>query len=103
MIADKNNFQVTAEIPEALNRATIKQLETYFEQNAKYGQIKMDQKTRPDGLSKLRFTGYESKQAKQFLMPKINDLIQRAIPDDWTGVIKQLYDKQSNKFVLTDV
>jgi len=36
-------------------------------------------------------------------MPKINDLIQRVLPDDWTGVIQQLYDKQSNKFVLTDV
>jgi len=36
-------------------------------------------------------------------MPKINDLIQRVIPDDWEGVIKQLYDHQSNKIVLTDV
>jgi len=30
MVVDKNNFQVTAEIFEALNRATINQLETYF-------------------------------------------------------------------------
>jgi len=37
MIKDKNNFQVIAEIPEALNWPTIKKLEAYFEQTTKYG------------------------------------------------------------------
>jgi len=42
MIADQSNFKVTTEIPEALNTATIKRLEAYFEQTAKYGSIKLD-------------------------------------------------------------
>jgi len=104
MIKDENNFQVIGEIHEALNEATIKQLQLYFDQEkATYVNIKFEQKPSSDGSFKLIFTGYECKKAKRFLMPKINDLIQLAIPDDWTNVIKKLDDPSPIEILLTEV